>query len=323
MFNQAAVADDPDWAVRAKAFDALEQLVIKTGGRIPWKCISEGFDYKGQKVHFAGRATGIFKPKLMSAALSVKTSKPRPGRASWYRDQDTDIDDTTGLLSYDLQQNATHSSNEHLLRAYKRKAPLIYFRAAEPAVYEAIWPVWIEDFDREVGHVLLAAPDTEHTDVNPVPAELPGGGLVRERERSYAWTNRKWRNHQAWFSSRTKAAYGYRCAFSGLPLGELLVGAHIKADEAGGPASVTNGICMSTLHHAAFDGYLIGVDPDLRIHVADRVIAARDGPLLGSLQALKGVRLQTPVEAGAHPDREFLEWRFSRFQSANTWGTSD
>ena len=203
---------------------------------------------------------------------------PRLGRALWYRDQDADIDAETGLLAYDLQQDAEHQSNEHLRRAYERKAPVIYFRAVEPAVYEAIWPVWVEVFMAEEGRVLLAAADAARADVSSVQAAVPTG--VVERERTYSMVTTRRRNHQAWFSSRTKAAYGYRCAFSGLPLGGLLVGAHIKADEYGGPASVTNGICMSTLHHAAFDGYLIGVDPNLRIHVADSVTKARDGPLL-------------------------------------------
>ena len=315
MFDLDEVTKDPDWAIRAQAFTALEALLVSTGGRVPWNRIAEGFVYQGKKIRFAGRAVGIFKPKQMSAALSVKTSRPRPGRASWYRDQATDLDPPTGLLSYDLQQTAEHPSNRDLLRAYERRAPLIYFRAVEPSVYEAIWPVWIEAFSVSERRVLLAAADVLNGGVSSVQAGLTFEAEVREQ--SYSLVTNKHRNHQAWFSSRTKAAYGYRCAFSGLPLGSLLVGAHIKADKHGGPATVTNGICMSTLHHSAFDGYLIGVDPDLGIHVADRVIEARDGPLLKTLQTLEGKRLRMPVETSAHPNREFLEWRFSKFQNAN------
>ena len=137
---------------------------------------------------------------------------------------------------------------------------------------------------------------------------------VMERVTSYSIGVEKRRNHEACFSSRTRAAYGYRCAFSGLPLGGLLVGAHIKADKDGGPSSVTNGICMSTLHHAAFDGHLIGVDPESRIHVARRVMNARDGPLLKSLQMLEGHTLRAPADPIARPDPEFLAWRFEKFR---------
>ena len=153
-----------------------------TGGRIPWDRVAGGFEYEGDRLHFASRALGIFKPKRMSAALSVRTSRPRPGRASWYRDQDADIDLETGLLAYDLVQPAEHPSNEHLRLAFERRAPLIYFRAVRSAVYEAIWPVWVEDFRAAEGRVLLAAADAARGDVSSVRAALPDG--VGERERS-------------------------------------------------------------------------------------------------------------------------------------------
>ena len=251
----------------------------------------------------------------MSAALSVKTTRPRVGRPSWYRDQGAGIDSDTGLLSYDLVGNPGHWTNRALREAFERGAPLIYFRAVKSACYEAIWPVWIEDFAEEAGRVLLAAADTEGTDVSSVQATRVAG---LSRERSYSQGTRKHRNHQAWFSSQTRSAYGYRCAFSGLALGKLLVGAHIKPDQEDGPASVSNGICMSTLHHSAFDAYLIGVDPELRIHVSRAVMAADDGPLLASLQGLDGRTIRVPEDPLAAPDPEFLDWRFARFEVEQT-----
>ena len=303
---------DPDWAVRVRAFAALEQLTASIGGRVPWGRLAQGFELEdGERVHFAGRALGIFKPKRMTSALSVRTSKPRPGRATWYEDQHAEMDAATGLMSYDLAQDPGHPSNEHLRLAFERNAPLVYLRAVAPAVYEVILPVWVEEFRISEGRALLAASE-------PARPETAAGSMhgieAMERRPSYSIGMGKRRNHQAWFSSRTRAAYGYRCAFSGLPLGGLLVGAHIKADEDGGPSSVTNGICMSTLHHAAFDGYLIGVDPESRVHVARRVMDARDGPLLKSLQMLEGHTLRAPVDHMARPDPEFLAWRFEKFQ---------
>ena len=309
--------DDPDWAIRSRAFAAVERLSIEGGGRIPWGEIDEGFEYEGERIGLASRAGGIFKPRQMSAALSIKTTMPRAGRPTWYRDQGAGIDNNTGLLPYDLVRDQRHWTNRALRRAFERRVPLIYFRAVESARYEAIWPVWIEDFGDEARRVLLAAADTERKEVSSVEAaERVEPTMVRER--SYTWGTRKHRNHQAWFSSQTRSAYGYRCAFSGLALGKLLVGAHIKADEEGGPASVSNGICMSTLHHAAFDAHLIGVDPKLRIHVSRSVIVADDGPLLASLQGLEGRSLQVPENPLARPDPVYLGWKFSRFEDAQT-----
>ena len=307
---------DPDWAVRHRAFSALERLSVACRGRIPWAEIARGFESQGQSIHFAGRAIGIFKPKQMSAALSIKTVMPRAGRKAWYRDQETRFDTPTGLLPYDLARGGLgDASNRHLQLAFQRSAPLIYFRATDPAVYEAIWPVWVADFRLDKEQVLLAAPDTAQGAVSSVRgAILANPDLVTERRYSFRQTRH--RNHQAWFSSRTKSAYGYRCAFSGLPLRDLLVGAHILPDAEGGAASVTNGICMSTLHHAAFDTHLIGVDPDLKVHIAPRVTKGRDGPLLESLKALDGTLLRAPQDPRAHPNPEHLEQRFHQFRHA-------
>ena len=311
------INDDPDWTIRARAFAAVERLSIEGGGRILWAQIAQGFEHQGERIEFASKAGGIFKPRQMSAALSVKTTRPRVGRPTWYRDQGAGIDSETGLLPYDLVRDQGHWTNQALRRAYERRLPLIYFRAVESACYEAIWPVWIEDFGDEAGRVLLAATDTERREVSSVQAaEVAEPTMVRER--SYTWGTRRHRNHQAWFSSQTRSAYGYRCAFSGLALGKLLVGAHIRSDEDGGPASVSNGICMSTLHHAAFDAHLIGVDSELRIHVSPSVILADDGPLLASLQGLEGGALRVPEDPLAQPDPVFLDWKFARFEAAQT-----
>lgn len=309
---------DPDWAIRAEAFSALERLVIEANGPIPWTNIDVGFQFEGQSIHFGSRAIGIFKPRQMSAALSLKTTVPRGQRQTWYRDQDADIDPTTGLMPYDLAKGGLDNpANLHLQFAYNRKAPLIYFRGVEPTLYEAFWPVWVAHFNAAEERVLLSISEATQTDlVSPPPPPLRDGLQVRKQ--SYSQVQSRHRNHQAWFSSRTKSAYGYRCAFSGLPLRSLLVGAHIKPDAEGGPPSVDNGICMSTLHHTAFDANLIGVDPDLRIHVAEKVIKERDGPLLENLRQLHGAKLRTPSHTDAHPNPKYLELRFARFRAAES-----
>ncbi len=310
---------DPDAAIRVAAFAKLERLVLAHGPRLPWSLLERGFRVGGEHVRFASRPRGIFKPERMTAALSVKTVAPKPGRPTWYRDQDGKSDDWTGLLSYDLARGGKKDpTNRALEEAWRRHAPLVYFVGVEPAVYEPIWPVWVEALDHSAGRVLLAAADL--LDPNKSSFEAAAGGMEAPanelRERSYTLVAAKRRNHQAWFSCRTKSAYGYRCAFSGLPLLQLLVGAHIRPDSDGGPATVTNGICMSTLHHAAFDANLIGVDAGCRIHVARSVRDVRDGPLLDSLRKLDRKQLHQPDRPEDRPGREFLDWRFRRFREA-------
>ena len=65
---------DPDRRIRVAAFAAIEKLSRQWGGQIPWEAIRVGFQAGGETVLFANRAKGIFKPRQMSAALSIKTT---------------------------------------------------------------------------------------------------------------------------------------------------------------------------------------------------------------------------------------------------------
>jgi hypothetical protein len=44
-------------------------------------------------------------------------------------------------------------------------------------------------------------------------------------------------------------------------------------------------LTLTKIHHAAFDAHLIGIDPDLRIHVSDRLL---EMTALSSNSGLKG-----------------------------------
>ena len=55
-----------------------------------------------------------------------------------------------------------------------------------------------------------------------------------------------------------------------------------------GQPVVSGGIPLSKIHHAAFDAHLIGIDPDYRLHVCDRLVAQNDGPMLAALKRLQG-----------------------------------
>ena len=70
------------------------------------------------------------------------------------------------------------------------------------------------------------------------------------------------------------AAYGGRCAISRLPEPRLLDAAHMvmDADEQLGQSVISNGLPLTKIHHAAFDAHLIGVDPDFRVQVSDRLL---------------------------------------------------
>jgi putative restriction endonuclease len=112
------------------------------------------------------------------------------------------------------------------------------------------------------------------------------------------------------------SAYARRCTVSGLPEQRLLEAAHIIADrnEPLGQAIVPNGIPLSKIHHAAFDAHLIGIDPDFRVHFADRLLRQNDGPTLEVLKKLRHAELHLPALRRDWPDQHRLALRFDEFR---------
>ena len=137
-------------------------------------------------------------------------------------------------------------------------------------------------------------------------------------ERRYALRTVKQRLHQASFRDAVIAAYRGRCALSGLPEPMLLDAAHIisDGDEKLGQPVVPNGIPLSKIHHAAFDAHLIGIDSDYKVHVAERLRAQNDGPMLEALKRLHLSALHPPGRDRDRPDRDRLAERFEMFKSA-------
>ena len=136
-------------------------------------------------------------------------------------------------------------------------------------------------------------------------------------ERRYALRAVKQRLHQASFREAVIAAYDGRCAVSRLPEPLLLDAAHIveDKDERLGQPVVPNGIPLSKIHHAAFDAHLIGIDPDYRLHVSERLLSQNDGPMLEALKRLNGGTIHLPGRIKDRPDRDRLALRFERFKA--------
>ena len=79
---------------------------------------------------------------------------------------------------------------------------------------------------------------------------------------------------------------------------------------------VSNGLSLCSNHHRAFDQDLVGVAPDLRVHVSRRLLDDDDGPMLDVLKGFHGSTIGAPTKRLRQPNRERLELRFARFQTA-------
>jgi putative restriction endonuclease len=304
--------DEEDQALRFAALAHVQQITSGKGD-LTSADLRAGFQYRGQRVPLVNPQRGIFKPARMKYLLSIRTVVPRPGVRMWYDDQreaHRQIYEGNEAIEYAFMgDDAQAMDNRWLREAMEAGVPIIYFLGVAPGSYQAIVPAYIAGWDVNTLKARV---------VFGLPGEIDVGPPETRAERRYALREVKQRLHQASFREAVIEAYDGRCALSGLPEPLLLDAAHIIADtdELYGQPLITNGIPLSKIHHAAFDAHLIGIDPDYRIHVSERLLLRHDGPLLESLQRLRGSKLHLPTRTQDYPDKGRLEMRFEIFRNA-------
>lgn len=304
--------DERDTQMRVAAFEHVRRL-NEVHDHLTANELKPGFVFSGDRIPLINPQRGIFKPQQMRFLLSIKTVFPKPGGKVWYDDQREvhrqifTSNETIDYAFMGLDPNA--ADNRWLREAFENQVPIIYFLGIAPGRYQAVVPTFVTGWDAGALKAQLAfgAPEQE--------ALVPPGNAF---ERRYALRAVKQRLHQASFREAVITAYNGRCALSGLPESLLLDAAHIVADkdEQFGQPVVPNGIPLSKIHHAAFDAHLIGIDPDYRLHVSERLLRQRDGPMLEALKRLNGGTIHLPNRDKDRPDRDRLALRFELFKTA-------
>jgi putative restriction endonuclease len=299
-----------DTPMRLAAFEHIRRL-NEVHDHLTAAELKPGFLFRQERIPLINPQRGIFKPQQMRFLLSIKTVFPKPGGKVWYDDQrevHRQIFQGDETIDYAFMgQNPDAADNRWLREAFENQIPVIYFLGIAPGRYQALLPTFISGWD---GQALKA-----RVTFGPNPETLvpPTDSL----ERRYALRTVKQRLHQATFREAVITAYDGRCALSGLPEPLLLDAAHIIADkdERLGQPVVSNGIPLSKIHHAAFDAHLIGIDPEFRMHVSDRLLGQNDGPMLEALKQLDGRNIRLPGRIKDQPDRGRLAERFERFKA--------
>ncbi|MDP6978749.1 MAG: HNH endonuclease [Myxococcota bacterium] len=267
--------------------------------------------FRAKQVRLIG-PQGIFKPAILDdRALSLTTVAPKPGRPRPY--DDGFQPDGTVIYKY-RGTDPDHHNNRWVRNAMRANAPLIYFHATVPGKYLAAWPV----------HVIGDSPDCLEfrLDVDSLATGVSLDDRVSEPDltRRYGLVTTRQRLHQQTFRQRVLRAYREHCAVCRLKHAELLDAAHIVADsDPDGEPVVSNGISLCKIHHAAFDRNLLGIQPDFRIVVPQRILSESDGPMLRhGLQEIHETRIELPRAAAQRPSREALTVRFEEFERANS-----
>jgi putative restriction endonuclease len=132
--------------------------------------------------------------------------------------------------------------------------------------------------------------------------ELPKEG--RERERVV-----KVRVNQRFFRTTVLVSYESRCCITGLAIPSLLSASHIApwSKDPNNRMNPRNGLCLSVLHHVAFDIGLITITPDFRVRVSSNLKESKSDE---ASNAFFGCYDDKPVRVPRRflPDPVLLAW---------------
>ncbi|HEX6497657.1 MAG TPA: HNH endonuclease [Micromonosporaceae bacterium] len=293
-----ATGEDLDARIRLAMFAHLDRLRAAHPDGISSDLINS-FSFDGAPMRLIVQP-GIWKPARLSAALTIRTGYGAP-----YDDEVS----PDGTLRYKWRgTDPSHSDNRALREAMARQLPLAYFYPVTKGVYEAIYPVYLVEEDRDRHEFAVEFGERLKS------ADVGADAL----ERRYTRRLTLQRLHQVVFRPRVLRAYESRCALCRLGHPPLLDAAHILPDhhERGEPV-VPNGLAMCKIHHAAYDANIIGIRPDHVVEVRDDILVEIDGPMLRhGLQEMHRQRIALPRSRRDHPDPSRLEERYEEFRAA-------
>lgn len=296
-----------DSAVRTATFAFLDQKLLEAGEEtLPRRILQEGFRFRGRRVPLMG-PQGIFKPAVLPRLpLTITTSPKGPYDDSL---------DGEGFLRYRYRgSDPQHHENVGLREAMKRQVPLVYLRGIVPGRYLPAYPAFIVGDEPRTLTFRVAIDERAIDFDEPILA-----GQSADLRRAYTTREVLQRIHQGRFRERVLQAYRECCAICRLKHRELLDASHILPDRhPEGEPTVSNGIALCKLHHAAYDRNILGIRPDLAIEVRTDVLEEVDGPmLLHGLKGFQGARLVIPARTEDRPNPDFLAERYEVFRQAS------
>jgi putative restriction endonuclease len=278
-------------------FSDLDTLLAHSDGTLSRKQLLD-YTLDGESLPLIDYSRGIRNPRALDATLAVVSDPNGP-----YPDEEV----FPGVWRYSFRSGSTAGDNTKLIAARDLKAEIILFHKPRPNTYQPIYPVRVVDVDLVGGHVILSLKELVSLDTSAASSV--------EREWALALTMR--RVHQPAFRSMVLRAYGTRCTVCSFRHAELLDAAHIIGDRRErGDATVTNGMAMCKIHHAAYDKNFLGVTPDYEIRIDTDLLKEVDGPMLRhGLQEMHGKQIGVPNRPADRPDRDRLAERFAEFSA--------
>ena len=131
------------------------------------------------------------------------------------------------------------------------------------------------------------------------------------------WAEVKVRRYQRYFRDTVMTMYGGRCLVSGLHSDPLIEVAHIVPwrDNQALRLVPANALTLNVLAHRAYDANLLGIDPDMVIHVSPELLEALNGAdehLRTHFLEANGQKLYIEQEE-SRPAAEYLDYHYQAY----------
>lgn len=295
-------------AIRHAAFGWLDSQ--RAGGKETFSQEdTSNLTLAGETIRLMPTQQGIWKPKGLAAALSIRTVYRPEGTKRPY----DDFVGTDGFYRYKMRgEDPDHSQNRALREAMAERLPVVWWLGVQGGGYSALYPIYLVDEERSDLQFVIDIDTVPQLDISWPSAEL-------ELDPSYRQQLTKLRLHQRPFRAAVLRAYRTACAVCSFRHSDLLDAAHIQEDAAGGRPVITNGLTLCKMHHAAYDRRILGITPKYEVKINDEVLNEVDGPMLRhGLQEFHGKQLMVlPERRAERPDRLLLEKRYQAFLDAS------
>ena len=262
------------------------------------------FTFQGERTPLIDAHRALLVPPGWTGALSMRSVYRAPGAERRHEDGIG----PDGLYRYAWRhEGPDHAENRGLRDAMLQHLPMIWFYPVAVGEYLVLDTVYLLDEEREDRRWVVALGEDQRL----VPVRE-----TTDLERRYTERSTRQRLHHRAFQASVLWAYDERCAVCALHHRPLLEAAHItRSPDAGGAPLTSNGLALCKIHYAAFSAGLLGIRPDMTVHIRADLMREVDGPMLKyGLQEHHDKRLLVlPRAEEDRPDPKRIAVRYELF----------
>jgi putative restriction endonuclease len=182
---------------------------------------------------------------------------------------------------------------------------------------EDIWNEYFNHWDRLAYDAQILISKYENRTIEEVVKVEDYIKSIPDGKEKLVWV--KQRINQTFFRNAVLASYSSTCCITGLKNSKLLEACHISdwSEDPENRTNPSNGLCMNSLMHKAYDNYLISVTPDYEIFVSEKFLESEKSNDIISNMLSKISHKKIILPTRFFPEKKFLDFHHQKFLKEN------